>query len=85
MAERLDSHPLSTLPSQLSKPVAQRMPHAPTMHEAVPLVALQTLLHRPQWAIEVVRLASHPSAFIPLQSAYPGLQLKPQVPTRQVT
>jgi hypothetical protein len=74
---RLISHPLIGLPSQSAKPALQ----ADTVHwpdeqadAAVLARLLQLSPHAPQFATEVDRLVSQPSAGFPLQSPKPALQ-----------
>ena len=66
------SQPLVTLLSQLPQPVSQAMPHPPEVHDAVPLVLLQTFGHAPQCARSLFRSASQPSPAKLLQFAHPA-------------
>ena len=81
---RSTSQPLAALPSQLPKPAAQVMPHAPAAHEGVPLVALQALPQPPQWAGLVAKLVSQPLAALPSQSPKPALQRNEHAPLAHV-
>jgi hypothetical protein len=74
---RLASQPSAAIPLQSPKPALQE----PTMHTpaeqagaAVLARLLQLCPHAPQFAMEVFRLVSQPSAAIPLQSPKPALQ-----------
>lgn len=57
-----------------------RHPHEPCEQD----VPLQTRPQTPQFELLVLRLTSHPSAGLLLQSAKPALQVKPQLPAEQV-
>jgi hypothetical protein len=72
---RLASHPLATLPSQLSKPGLQAIPHVEPLQLATPLFMLQAWPQEPQLPMEVVVFVSHPLPAMPSQSAYGEVQL----------
>jgi hypothetical protein len=54
------SQPLLTFASQLPKPAAHMIPHAPLVHVAEPFVELQTFMHAPQFEVFVAVLISQP-------------------------
>ena len=63
------SQPLPASPSQLPKPAAHAMAHAPAAQVGVPLVRLHARPQPLQWSTLVVRFTSHPLAGLPSQSA----------------
>ena len=69
---RLVSQPLAVLPSQSPVPAAQDdVPQTPLVQIGLPLSAVHTLVHVPQWVGSASTFASHPFARSPSQSAYP--------------
>jgi hypothetical protein len=81
----LTSQPSAALSLQSSKPVEQRVWHAPDTHVAVAFVpAWQALLQRPQCEVEVRRSVSQPLVVLPSQSLKPGLHASPQRPIAHV-
>lgn len=66
---RLVSHPLTTLPSQLPKPLLQTGTHTEATHEVEPLALVHALSQAPQWLVLVWVLVSHPLLTFPSQSA----------------
>jgi hypothetical protein len=78
---KFTSQPFEATPSQLANPVAQlAMAHCPETHASVAFARLQTAPQLPQLFTSRFKLTSQPSIGLPLQSAYPGLQL-PMVQT----
>ena len=73
------------LPDSVSTPPEHTVGVEPTQ---APLVQVwpdaHALLHRPQWVVLVLMLASQPSLLEPLQLAKPALHAMPQVPPTQV-
>lgn len=67
------SQPFDINPSQLPQPVLHVIEQLPTMHDAVPLVLLQTVPHAPQFAAEVCVFVSQPLRALPSQLAKPAL------------
>jgi hypothetical protein len=68
------SQPLATLPSQLRQSPVQLMLQAPVVQDGVPLAALQTLSHVPQWEMLEFVLVSQPSEYELLQSSHGAVQ-----------
>jgi hypothetical protein len=71
----LRSHPLFAFPSQLLKFAEHDGVHAPPVHEVVPFVLVQAVVHEPQCPASVARFTSHPSPLLPLQFPYPLLHV----------
>jgi hypothetical protein len=75
LAARFVSQPLAGLPSQSAYvPVHDTTAHAPALQFEIAFGSAHALPHAPQFDI-VSRLVSQPSAYMPLQSAQPALQL----------
>lgn len=82
---RLISQPFVVLLSQLAKPVLQAIAQVPPLHEGVPLVPLQMVLHPPQLFVLEAVFVSHPFASFPSQFMKPVKQEPTaQVPVAQV-
>lgn len=74
------SHPLTGIPSQLSKPMLQANPQSPTVHVALALnTDGQMLPHIPQLPTVVFKLVSQPLAAMPSQLPQPALHVNPQL------
>ena len=74
--------PVGEAPSPLqsaSGAAQSETPHFPSMHVGVPPAAGQALSQLPQWSTFALRSVSQPSARPFTQSAWPALQLMPQV------
>ena len=56
------------------------MKQTPAVHDGVPLFALHTCPHPPQFSTAVFRFASQPVATCPSQSPNPALQAIPHTP-----
>lgn len=75
-ASRFASQPVDASPSQSAYPVLQlAIVHCPETQASVAFARLQTAPQLPQLFTFVFRFTSQPSTGLPLQSAYPGLQL----------
>ncbi len=82
---RLTSQPSATVPLQSPKPVLHDATrHAPDAHAGTPLGIEHAVPQPPQFETSAPVLISHPSVAVRLQSVYPALQLKPQVPAAHV-
>lgn len=78
------SQPFPTFASQLPKPAAHMIPHAPLVHVAEPLLVLQLFVHDPQCVVFVAVLISHPFVLSLSQLAnVPTHELISQVPVAQ--
>jgi len=75
LVPRSISQPSAGSPLQSPKPGAQLTEQVPLAQDATPLVELQILPQPPQFAVSVVSRASHPSGYLPLQSAKPVEQV----------
>ena len=74
-ASRLVSQPFEATASQLPYGLVQpTTSHVPVLQEAVAFARLHGVPHAPQ-SVLVFRLVSQPSAYWPLQSSKPALQL----------
>jgi hypothetical protein len=80
------SQPLVSVASQLPKPAAHVMEHAPPEQDGAPLFALHALPQAPQWDTFVAVLVSQPFAVFPSQFAnVPLHEAISQVPVAQVS
>jgi hypothetical protein len=76
LVARFTSHPFDGFASQSANPVMHVNPHAPAEQTATALAGVgHACPHIPQFAIDVWRFASHPSAAIALQLPKPAAQL----------
>src|SRR5690606_4901045 len=79
------SQPLPpALASQLPKPGAHEMLHAPPLHDGVPFAPLQELPHAPQFARSAASECSQPFERSPSQLPKPLSQSIPHCPLEQV-
>jgi len=68
------SQPSATVPLQFRKPeLHEATVHDPPAHPAVPFATEHTVPHAPQFDVDVLVFASHPSATSPLQFPKPAL------------
>jgi hypothetical protein len=79
------SQPLTTLPSQLPKPLLHAIWQVEPTHDGVPFVPLHTLPQAPQLVGLVVVFVSHPFPALPSQSPRPGPhEEQPHAPLTQL-
>jgi hypothetical protein len=78
------SHPFVTSPSQFPKPAAHAIEQTPPAHAAVPFAPEHAVGQEPQWPVSAMRLTSHPSELLPLQSAKPAAHAMAHVPPAHV-
>ena len=77
---------LCALPSQLAKPLLQLIWHAPRLHDALPLLLLQTMPQPPQALTAVCVFVSQPLVWLLSQLPQPVSQLLTrQFPVEQVS
>src|SRR5438105_4058931 len=69
---RLTSQPSAALLLQSANPALQAMAQTPLLHEGVPFTDEQAAPQALQLPTSLLRLTSHPSAALPLQSANPA-------------